>query len=311
MPKEYNVEEMGPKDIYTEAVKLLVQAGMDQKSAEGMLALSPGVGVNILENPAIATTLAENNPSEVKTAYDEYNTGFNPLGAPPPGMSMAGFSMTEKPPAGGFQTNEQGVIRYNNGVIYDPELGKPLFPPNDPEAIGSEAWLVAIQTAWDASKIQTWRKRLNEFGYDLPVKGDFDLTFKNALRDYHYNRYANGGTPIKLDQAGGITKRDFGGALDPAVLGGEVEAWFEEAYGDRPSEDEKKFWTDKLAQTAKRIARQQGLEPGAAVAVSHARTQEAFREDPEVQEFARQEEEEEENTELRDSLLSVAQIVGM
>ena len=310
MAKEYNVDEMSPKEIYGEAVKLLVQAGMDQKSAEGMLALSPGVGVNILENPSIATVLAENNPSVQKTAYDELNQGFNELGAPPPGMSMAGFSDTDKPPSGGFQTNEAGTIRYNNGVLYDPTQGV-IYPHNDPEAVGSQAWLLNIQKTWSPSKIETWRKRLNKFGYEVTEQGGFDQTFVTALTEYHTTRYMNGGKPLPVDQSAGLSRSDFGGALDPAVLKGEVRAWFQEAYDDDPTDDEASFWADKLAKTAKRIARKQGLDPSAATVVAQARTQEKFRDDPEVKEFARQAEDEEENTELRDSLLSVAQIVGL
>lgn len=287
---------------------LLSSVGVHPTKIEDLLKDPAGVQ-NILDGGTqFAEFLAEKYPAETKTLYGEMSATFPTGIGAPTDASLANFSTL--PDKGGYERNAEGLIRYNNGVFFDPNSDQVVYDHSNPEQQGSLAWFEQAQDSWSDKKLETWRKRLNEFGHTVAEKGGWDKTFKDALSDFLLTKYKNLGKPLPTDQAG-KDKAAWGGTLDPAVLRNEVRGWYETAFGDDPTDAELEFWSDKLERSAKRIATQQGLEPGQAVAVAHARQQEAFRTSPDVVAQREVNEDLEENQTLRSKFISLAQIAGM
>lgn len=303
---------MGTREDAAKAKALLDAAGVDPEHSTNILGDPATVQLVLDGGPQFASMMAAQFPAESKTLYGQISATFDTtLGQIPSGMAgtMGAFSYVA--PTKGHEINAEGIVRYNNGVFYDPNSDQVVFDHTNPEAQGSLAWFEKVQDSWNAKQIESWRKRLNKFGYAVSESGKWDQTFKAALTDFFINKYKNLGKPLPTDQAAGLTKADFGGTLDPAVLRNEVRGWYETAFGDDPTDAELEYWSDKLERSAKRIAHKQGLDPGAAVNVAHARQQEAFRQSPDVVAQREVDEDLEENQTLRNKFISLAQIAGM
>lgn len=307
---------MASRDKVEKARQRLIAAGVDVNHQMVQLFLSDDATIESILDPtggiAFVATLAGSIPSESKSLYDEISGTFDTaIGEIPATLAGTQAAFSYVPSKGGYERNAEGVVRYNNGVFYDPNSDQVVWNHSNPEQEGSLAWFEKVQENWSEEKLKTWRKRLNQFGYTVSDKGGWDQTFKAALSDFFLNKYKNLGKPLPIDQAAGLTKADFGGTLDPAVLRNEVRGWYETAFGDDPTDEELTYWSDKLEKSAKRIARNQGLEPSAAVNVAHARQQEAFRTSPDVVAQREVDEELEENQTLRNKFISLAQIASM
>lgn len=293
-----------------EVQRVLAAAGVHPDQIRRILA-NPSHLDLVAANPKLAQEFARAYPASHVVPY--YETARE-LGFPEPvGMQADPRENPElmKPGAVGTLTSPTGAKKLPNGVIIDPNTGTVHFPPNDPTVAGSPAWLQQA-TSWDQERVKKWRKELTKLGYLGSPKGGVDVAFIDALREYHTFRYVYGdGKPIsKVSEEAKVAAEDFGGVLDKSVLRGEVRGWFQAAYGDDPSDDELEFWTDRLRSTSLRLARNRDWEPAEAASVARARQQERFLQSPEAQLFQEGREIEEENTKLRDSILSVAQMVG-
>jgi hypothetical protein len=292
--------------IIERAKGLLLSAGADPEFVEAFTS-NPAAAAKVADNPGSAAMIAFQNPSQTQTLYGEMAATFpSGIGAPTD-ASLANLSRI--PAKDGYEINPtNGLVRYNNGVFYDPDADQVVFNHADPEQQGSLAWFARLQESGSEKQIETWRTRLQRYGYDVGDKGGFDAPLKAALADFFQSKYKNLGKPLAVGDQ--FEKAQWGGTLDPAVLHNEVRGWYETAFGDDPTDAELDWWSDKLKRSAQRIARNQGLDPGAAVTVAQARTQEKFRESPDVQEQADWVKETGANMQMRDRLEQAAQVFG-
>jgi hypothetical protein len=304
LAKQTNINQ---SDINSVAL-LLRNAGVDPTKVQQLLA-NPSTVALIKANPNLVATYAQQFPATYVIEYQEarQQAGFgDPVDVQftsggPDAMARNMIEQTTTSSPTGAQQFPGGVIVMNGTVFY---------PPTDASVAGSAAWMAQIPE-WSEQKQQSWAQTLFKMGYLESKNANLkDLT--DALKTYHDTRYLyGGGEPVDLSVGdAGITRKDFGGILDEAVLASEIEPWYEDFYGDRPEKEELAFWTDKFKTHAIRVARKRGLDPADAAMVARARTQRQFSNTPEAREFERQEDEIEENTRLRDGLLSVGQIVG-
>jgi hypothetical protein len=304
LAKQTNINQ---SDINSVAL-LLRNAGVEPTKVQQLLA-NPATVALIKANPNLVATYAKQFPANYVIEYEEARTqaGFgDPVeitftSGGPDAMARNLIEKTGRTSPTGAQEFPGGVIVMNGQVFY---------PPTDASVAGSAAWMSQIPK-WSQEKQQTWAKTLFQMGYLESKNANLkDLT--DALKTYHDTRYIyGGGEPVDLSSGdAGITRKDFGGILDDAVLASDIETWYEDLYGDRPEKEELSYWTEKFRTTALRTARKQNLAPADAAMVAQARTQQRFRDTPEAREFERQEDEMEENTRLRDGLLSAAQIIG-
>lgn len=286
---------------------LLRQAGVnDTKIAE--IQANPSMVALIRSNPDLVARLAKQFPADYAISYYE-NRQLAGLGLPTEELFASGGpdAMARNIAESGPTTSATGAIEYPGGVFV--QDGQVFFPPTDASIMGSPAWMQQIPT-WDAAKKETWAKTLKKMGYLDSTEVDL-VTFTDALALYNKNRYLyGGGKPVDLSAGNaGVTKKDFGGILDPAVLDTEVRSYHQEIYGanDEPSPEELKRGREFLEKNALRIARKQGLDPADAANVASARAQRKFRNDPATQ---RWQEMEETDTSLHDSFVSLFQALS-
>lgn len=299
----------GPPKTTVNVRMLLEQAGVDPAQIKTILA-NPS-HVEMIRSDATGRyvqALAQQFPATAVSVYDE---AVAALGFTAP--DFTGLTPDAAQAIGAQKrTAPSGAIQYPGGVTVDPVNQQVYFPPTDRTIQGSPAWMAEVAT-WDKTKVTEWRERLAKAGYIDSKKGGVDVEFMDALNQYHQFRFLyGGGKPIDLKSPDGkkVTKKSFGGVLDKDVLATEVRTWFQQAYGDDPTDDEMEFFTDRLAESAVKIARRRDLSPGQAAGVAQAKVQEEFIKDPETQAFLEQEEDEEEYGELANSILSLAQITS-
>lgn len=297
------------------AQAILRSAGVNQEGINLVLS-SPELVQNVLDNPMVAATFAQSYPSGTAQAYNQAaaqyglenpfhdGTGGGPEGAAFAAAGVPGSSYMTNPNTGGF--------KLDNGVIVDPTQGIDgvLFPPADATIPGSDAWLNKIQDNWSQDKVEKWRKTLSEWGADISLKGGFDHTFLQTLQMYHKYRYYNRYKVIPLDSAtGGVTRKDFDGALDRTILRDEVESWAD-AIGMNLHEDDLNYLADRVADKAMKIASKRGISPGNAARIAQAKVQNEFEDRPEVSERLESIDDWQMDRGLYDTYVSVAQIVG-
>lgn len=285
---------------------LLRQAGVAAtKIAE--IRANPSWVALIQSNPDLVNQLAKQYPADYAISYYE-NRQAAGLGTPIAEQFVSGGpdAMARNIAESGPTTSATGAIEYPGGVFV--QDGQVFFPPTDASVMGSPAWMAQIPT-WDESKKATWTKTLKQMGY-LDSK-DVDLvTFTDALTLYNKNRYLyGGGKPVDLSTGkAGVTKKDFGGILDGAVLDTEVASYHHEIYGanDDPSPEELKRGREFLKRTALKLARD-GMDPSDAASVASARAQRRFLNDPETQKW---QDLEETDTGLHDSFVNLFQVLS-
>lgn len=218
-------------------------------------------------------------------------------------LGLGGWKTTDV--GRGFITSESGALRFNNGVIANPETGEVFFPPNDETVQGSWAWLSKIQDTWDDSKVKEWRERLADYGYEIGEEGPPDQVFLQALQQYHQTRYLNRGKPLPLDASLGkdaASKRVF----DPAEVRNFWRMQFRRILGDDPTDTELEEFSKATTDFAKRFVRK-GYTPEQAAVAAEERSVELLENDPKVQFLA---DSEEDRTDLRDGLLGTVQAIN-
>lgn len=286
---------------------LLRQAGVrEDKIAE--LQANPSMVALIRANPDLVQRLAQQFPADYAITYYEARTqaGF---GQSPAEQFTSGGpdAMARNIAESGPTSSATGAVQYPGGVIV--QDGQVFFPPTDASIMGSPAWMQQIPT-WDEAKRETWAKTLKKMGYIDSAQVDLK-TFTDALGEYAKNRYLyGGGNPVDLSQGSqNVTRDDFGGILDPAVLDSEVRSYHQEIYGanDEPSEEELKRGRERLAKIALRLARNKDMDPADAASVASARVQKQFRNDPAQQKW---QDLEETDTSLHDSFVSLFQALS-
>ena len=199
-----------------------------------------------------------------------------------------------------------GAVKYENGIIADPNTGDVIWEPTS-TAAGTPLWLQQIQNTWDAEKIKTWRDRLEKWGYytsGTPAGDELTGADLTALVSYHKAKYLNYGKPIAASTglgAGGAEPDKFRGA----EMRGLIRAKYREMYGVDPTEAEEEGWSEMLQTTYRRLQTKQQLDPGRAAQVTEAKFSEQV-EGTEEAKFYRKIAEE--KTVLRDALVNAAQL---
>lgn len=218
-----------------------------------------------------------------------------------------------KPPA--FQESDLGWIQYANGVLVGPDDEVIIDPSSN--APGSANWLRAIND-WSADKIRAWKDRLVEFGY-LPkeaAKGlEVTTDFRTALKTFHYNRYVNGGTPLRTGEAGaGAAGPEAPKPIDleefSSQIRNDVREQYERIYGVRPGDGETELWSQYIIRQGMAMQRRNIKKydtPMTDTAASEAEEKfiEKLEHTPEAKLLRSSEEE---NTRLRDTLTRMAQV---
>jgi len=216
-------------------------------------------------------------------------------GHPPEGGVPYPSAYTEQPDTGWWKFN---------GVIVNPTDGTVIFDPTK-SAPGSTKWFQKVQSSWDQEDISKWRKTLHSMGYLPSAKGQgWDVEFKNALYNYHIQRYLNGGSPISLKAPAGETEGGNPNFMNlgefSASIRNDVRDQFVRVFGELPSEAELAEWTRFVIQQGNSMQRgKKGLTPDAAVGEAEAEMFEGIAYGPQgtfVNESV------EENTSLQDAM---------
>lgn len=288
-----------------EVVALLRGAGVDPaKIAE--IQANPSYMLMLQNSPELIDRLAQQFPAAYAINYYQQRQAM--------GFGMEPVDTEFNPEVRAHRqfaapTTATGAQEFEGGVIVDFASGTVAFPPNDASLMGSPAWMAQIPR-WSDEQKQTWAKTLKQNGYIDSLKVDL-VTFTDAMALYHKNRYLyGGGEPVDVSAGkAGITKDDFGGILDPAVVDTQVIAYHKEIYGanDEPSAEELKRGREFLTRTAMRIARNRDLAPADAADVAKARLQERVLADPVTRKW---QELEETDTSLHDSFVNLFQVLS-
>ena len=297
------------------AERILRNAGVNEEGIR-IFTSSPDIAQSVIDDPMVAVSAAQTYPSSAAT---QYAVAKQELG-------LGDLSMLQYQQYGGADALVAQQLKEKNyvvnpdtgafeidGVIVDPSQGinGVYFPPNSPDIAGSDAWLDKIQDNWNGKRVETWRKTLNKWGADISDKGGFDHEFLNALQMYHKYRYLNRGRVIPLGPAGGEDPVDVFGDSELRVM---VRAQHERMYGDvpglDPSDKEIEEWSSFVKRTARRLQVKKDMTPEQAATEASYRFQEKYADDPVAKDLQDSRVREEENTELRDSLLSIADFVS-
>lgn len=220
---------------------------------------------------------------------------------------------------GPFITSSTGKMLYPNGVIYDPATKQTLYPPriqDQAQMAGSDAWLREVQDKWSDDKAEEWRKKLWDDGYDSILKsekGGWGSDLVDALAEYHYRRYANGGKVQPMTPGGKKedVKQLIRDTYDPVMLRDEVKAWGDVPFGESLTDEESDYFADKVIEVAARLAKQNPdwtvdqIQEGA-----KGRVFKRFTEDPQVKGLIKEQEDQEVSYKIRDSVVSLSQALG-
>lgn len=300
-------------------IEMMVLAGVSETKIAEVRA-NPSQVAFLQANPDLITRMAQQYPAGYAIDYFEARTQAG-LGAQAEAGPQVGVSQQFGAPelalnpelaaarrgATGPAISPTGAQQFEGGVfVYN---GQVFFPPNDPNVMGSPAWMSQVPR-WSDEQRQSWAKTLKQNGYIDSVKVDL-VTFTDALKLYHDNRFLyGGGQPVDISQGDkGVTKADFGGILDPAVLDTEVRSWYQEIFGtnDEPSEEELKRGRERLSKIAMRLAKNKDMVPADAASVASARVQERFLQSPETRKW---QDLEETDTSLHDSFVNLFQVLS-
>jgi hypothetical protein len=301
------IDEVDKTDV--EGIQiLLVNAGVNPtKIAEIMSNAS--MRVLIKANPDLVQRLAEMYPASYAINYNEQRQqmGFGIVPLEDSLTSGGADALAHTAVTQATSSSPTGAIEYPGGVLVDPVNGTVTYPPNNASLLGSPAWLGQVPK-WSEEKMESWAQTLKQMGYIDSKKVDLK-TFTDALRQYHEYRYLyGGGKAVDLSiGAGKVTKEEFGGILDPAVVDTEIRPWFQETYGDDPSEAELEGLRHRITNIAKRLANNKDMAPADAASVASARVQEKFLNDPATQKWK---DLEETDSSLHDSFVNLFQVLS-
>jgi hypothetical protein len=302
-----------------EARQILRDFGWNDVGIEMIFSLGAGGVEKVLENPLTFSApptqyqAPQSSYADALTTYG-FEEDMRPVGAARPTTAMYTGSTRYAPTTAvpgswsptDYRTNETGALYFNNGAIANPESGEVFFPPNDPSVAGSPAWLRKIQDEWSQETINTWRQRLRQYGYDVAKEGGFDQVLRDQLAEYHRVRYVNYGKPLPYDQAADLGLAEDVVLPDKSSVHNAVRSHFQRVFGDEPTDEELDEWSGFVMKQARRLQRRKGYTADYAAMAAEERFIERFETDPQVQYVMEQEEE---NTELSDSLTAISQAI--
>ncbi len=325
--------EAGESGAKNELMRLLETYGIDTSSQQVQFALS-AIGTTDAERleflssqAGTATLLSWSGTPGFAEPLTSYQAVFQASGfdsVPQPlrltdrktHRMMDEITAQRGQPSFPYEYNEEtGFQIFGNGTIVTPD-SQVVFDPSQ-QAPGSEQWVRAIQGNWTEEQVMEWRGRLVNMGYLDPaekkVRG-FNAPFLSALREYHQQRYVNGGNALpwsgdgKLGPNAGLPLFDYNDIA--AQVRNSVSAQLEQYYGNVPDEAEVRRWSQFVLREAtdlqKRFRRKDvSSYSSAALGEAEERFIDDIRQD--TQPFR---EAIEENTSLRDSLRSAAQVAS-
>lgn len=264
-------------------------------------------------DPATSTRVATQWSAALSDSGFETQDVFQPTS--PMGYKLA--AMEGMPPrsfAPEYVTQEEsGWIQFKSGVLVNPADGSVIYKPGT-NAPGSPTWMTNARETWSEERINEERAKLIKLGYLDPAakKGPWDTgpgSIEEALGMFHYQRYLHGGDVVPMAGAEGsslksqmgLTARDF-----DAQIRNDVREQFTRVYGDEPSEEELRTWSDFITKTSLKLQRKyirKDVSPGEARAAAATEAEERFIEKIEQSpEAVYLRENYQENTRLRDSI---------
>lgn len=285
--------------------------GMSEEQLRALQSASPEEALTMLTGLLGSTGATD---AGAQTAYAQARGEFSARPVGPvmgPGGTMQGVNKEI------IQTSATGKVLYANGVIYDPETKQTLYPPDQNLAAdvpGADAWAAKVQDEWTTEQAEKWRQKLWDQGYQgagllQSESGGWGLDLVNALKEYHYNRYANFGKvqPITPQSAVGadITRESF----DPLVLKEEVKGWGDVPFNKPLDGKTSEYFADRVIDLAMRLQKEhpewtaEQIQTGASM-----RAQKEFVKTPGVKGAIRDAEEDEMDDTLRDSVVSLSQV---
>lgn len=254
----------------------------------------------------------EQVPTPYEQALVDYADTEDDFGIPATGgPKTSAFSYVDDPTDQSSFTmgGQTGGVRFKNGVIANPQTNEIYFPPAD-DVVGSEPWLRVVQDKWSQEKVNNWRAKLAAFGYQVDKEGPFADDLKGALRDYHHNRYMNYGKPIPLGGAGAEGDREkYGNVTSDAELLQHARGTAVQLLGENASEESIEFLRQREEQLVRKYLRKGKAGPNA-LGRATAEAANEFEQLPETKLFTNAAADIEENTALKDSLISVAQMIA-
>lgn len=182
-----------------------------------------------------------------ESGFSDVYTG-DPLDFYGPGATAVREGGVTPSPAPPFIESEQGWIQYSNGVLVSPDDQVAIDPASD--VPGSAKWLRGIND-WSAERIREEKQKLVQFGW-LPEGAakstDITAEFRDALKNFHYARYINGGSPIGGSFTGADTAAERPKPVDlrefDSQIRNDVRDQYERIFGYRPGDGETEMWSD-------------------------------------------------------------------
>lgn len=209
----------------------------------------------------------------------------------------------------GYVIAPSGNILFNNGVIVTPD-GSVIGGPweSDPSVAGSVAWLDRIRSSWSEKKLNDWRERLSNAGFEVARTGGWGPDLKTALRNYHMERYANFGDPPKALPE--ISKKEIRNAIDFVALKQEAKPLGELPFGGDLDDDSAEYIADMVVSLTQHLMKTKGWSFDQALSGAKVRAENQFFKQPEVKAGLEEAERIEERTGLRQRLEAAANVFG-
>jgi hypothetical protein len=207
-----------------------------------------------------------------------------------------------------------GKLLYSNGVIADPETGE-WTPPPGKAVPGTKAWWLGLQEKWSEKEANQWRKKLIALGFDQMVEGGISesgglaLDLYEGLRAYHGVRYTNYGQ-VPKPRGDRLTRRDLRKSLDMVALKEDMKTMGSE-FELELSDSEADQLADRLLFHASRLAKNKDWDAEGIISGATTRVKKEFGELPGVQQVQELIEEDEMNTEIEDSIVSISQLAAI
>lgn len=304
------------EDAAAQAERKLRAAGVNEQGIQ-LFTSSPELVQSVIDDPMVAVSAAQSYPSAAASQYAEARSTLGLGDTSTLSFQQYGGAdalVAQQIKDQGYVVNPSTGAFEIEGVVVDPSQGVNgvFLPPNSPDVAGSDAWLDKIQDNWSTAQVNKWRKTLTKWGApDIAEKGGFDHNFLSALQMYHKYRYLNRGKVIPLGPEGGEEPIEVFGDAELRTM---VRAQHERLYGDvpglEPSDAEVEEWAKFIKGAARRLQTKQDMTPEQAATEASFRFQEKYQDNPVARDLEDSRQREEENTELRDGLLSIADFVA-
>lgn len=287
--------------------------GMNEETLRALQGANPEEALQMLTG-----LLGGQTAAETETPYAQARAEFTARPVGPvlgPGGSLEGINREI------IQTSPSGKVLYANGVIYDPATRSTMYPPDHSlaaEVPGSDAWASKIQDEWTVKEAQNWREKLWDQGYQgagmlQSQEGGWGLDLINALKEYHYNRYANFGkvqpiTPNAGPAGAGLTRESF----DMMAIRETIKGWGDVPFNKPLDGKTAEYFADRQIELALELQQKhpewsaEQVETGATL-----RAQKEFVKTPGVKGAIRDAEEDELDDTLRSQVVTLSQVGGI